>query len=77
MNLTRSILHIGYWRGLWSSQDFTDKIFEDCVDVIHIDIVNVWNLRDDVGVRLFSYQVYLTCSVRVVSSKQNLQDKDV
>ena len=59
------------------NQDFTDKTFENCVDVVHTDIVNVWNLRDNVGVCLFPYPVYLTCSVSVASFEQNLQDKDV
>jgi len=38
-----------YWRGLSSSQDFTDRPLEDCAGVIHLDIVDVWNLRDRDG----------------------------
>ncbi|KAF8492151.1 hypothetical protein F5888DRAFT_1731217, partial [Russula emetica] len=35
-----------YWRNLWSSLDFTDQTLENCVNVIHIDIVEIWNLHD-------------------------------
>jgi len=35
-----------YWRGLWSSLDFTDQLLKNCVDVIHTDIVEIWNLND-------------------------------
>ncbi|KAH9977505.1 hypothetical protein BJV74DRAFT_860737 [Russula compacta] len=35
-----------YWRSLWSSRDFTNQILEDCVDVVHTDIVEVWSLDD-------------------------------
>jgi len=35
-----------YWRGLWSSLDFADQPLKDCVNVIHTDIVEIWNLKD-------------------------------
>ncbi|KAH9003566.1 hypothetical protein EDB86DRAFT_3100095 [Lactarius hatsudake] len=35
-----------YWRGLGSSNDFTDQAMENCVNVIHEDIISVWNLGD-------------------------------
>ncbi|KAH8979092.1 hypothetical protein EDB92DRAFT_426644 [Lactarius akahatsu] len=35
-----------YWRGLGSSQDFTDQALDSCVNVIHKDIVDVWNFND-------------------------------
>ena len=37
---------LGYWRGLWSSLDFADQPLKDCVNVIHTDIVEIWNLKD-------------------------------
>jgi len=35
-----------YWRGLWSSLDFADQPLKDCVNVIHSDIIDIWNLND-------------------------------
>ncbi|KAI0293728.1 hypothetical protein B0F90DRAFT_1821856 [Multifurca ochricompacta] len=35
-----------YWRSLGSSPDFTDRSLENCVSVIHDEIVEVWNLPD-------------------------------
>ncbi|KAI9456389.1 hypothetical protein BJY52DRAFT_1276672 [Lactarius psammicola] len=35
-----------YWRSLGSSQDFTGQALESCVNVIHEDIINVWNFDD-------------------------------
>jgi len=35
-----------YWKGLISSTDFTGKKLRQCLDVIHTDIISVWNIRD-------------------------------
>ncbi|KAF8489079.1 hypothetical protein F5888DRAFT_1211977 [Russula emetica] len=35
-----------YWRRLGASQDFAGQTLADCVEVIHSDIVGVWNLPD-------------------------------
>ncbi|KAH9977502.1 hypothetical protein BJV74DRAFT_153229 [Russula compacta] len=35
-----------YWRSLRSSRDFTGHSMENCLDVIHDDIIYVWNLLD-------------------------------
>ncbi|KAI0246863.1 hypothetical protein BJV78DRAFT_97371 [Lactifluus subvellereus] len=35
-----------YWRSLGSSREFVGRTLEYCIDVIHTDIVDVWNLRD-------------------------------
>ncbi|KAI9456385.1 hypothetical protein BJY52DRAFT_1381630 [Lactarius psammicola] len=35
-----------YWRNLWSSLDFADQTLKNCVNIIHVDIVEVWNLND-------------------------------
>ncbi|KAH9041168.1 hypothetical protein EDB84DRAFT_1474613 [Lactarius hengduanensis] len=35
-----------YWRGLGSSTDFTDQTLASCVNVIHEDIISVWNFDD-------------------------------
>ncbi|KAN0107065.1 hypothetical protein V8E52_010510 [Russula decolorans] len=35
-----------YWRSLWSSLDFADQPLKSCVNIIHVDIVEIWNLYD-------------------------------
>ncbi|KAF8333731.1 hypothetical protein F5887DRAFT_1259834 [Amanita rubescens] len=35
-----------YWNGLLSSTDFRQKKLQQCLDVIHRDIVSVWNIHD-------------------------------
>ncbi|KAH9018535.1 hypothetical protein EDB85DRAFT_2294485 [Lactarius pseudohatsudake] len=35
-----------YWRSLGSSKDFTDQTLASCVNVIHEDIISVWNFGD-------------------------------
>jgi len=35
-----------YWRSLWTSLDFADQPLKDCVNVIHTDIIEIWNLYD-------------------------------
>jgi len=35
-----------YWSGLLSKTDFTGKQLQQCLDVIHRDIVSVWNIRN-------------------------------
>ena len=37
---------LGYWRNLWSSLDFADQPLKSCVNIIHVDIVEIWNLYD-------------------------------
>ena len=37
---------LGYWRNLWSSLDFADQPLKSCVNIIHVDIVEIWNLCD-------------------------------
>ena len=37
---------LGYWRSLWSSLDFADQPLKSCVNIIHVDIVEIWNLFD-------------------------------
>ncbi|KAN0136727.1 hypothetical protein V8E53_005497 [Lactarius tabidus] len=38
-----------YWRSLWSSLDFADQSLKNCVNIIHDDIVEIWNLNDKTG----------------------------
>ena len=37
---------LGYWLNLWSSLDFIDQPLKSCVNIIHVDIVEIWNLYD-------------------------------
>ena len=45
----------GYWRSLWSSFDFTDQSLKNCVNIIHDDIVEIWNMNDKTEVCFLSY----------------------
>ncbi|KAI0246085.1 hypothetical protein BJV78DRAFT_197290 [Lactifluus subvellereus] len=48
VNLRASIV-VGqsrYWRSLGSSDEFSGRTLEECTEVIHSDIVDVWNLLD-------------------------------
>ncbi|KAG1723666.1 uncharacterized protein EDB91DRAFT_1255563 [Suillus paluster] len=35
-----------YWRGLGSSMDFAGFTMQDCLSVIHKDVIDVWNFND-------------------------------
>ncbi|KAI9438740.1 hypothetical protein H4582DRAFT_2076367 [Lactarius indigo] len=35
-----------YWRSLLSSLDFADQTLKNCVNIIHLDIVRIWNMKD-------------------------------
>ena len=53
VDLTTLFADIEYWRGLWSSDDFRGQTLANCIEVIHADIIDVWNLPDKDRVRLF------------------------
>lgn len=58
--LTRSFATEGYWRVLWASDDFYGHTLAKCVEVIHGDIVGVWNFPDkDKVCLLFPFQFFL------------------
>jgi hypothetical protein len=69
VNSTRLLAHIGYWRRLWSSDDFAGQTLADCVEVIHADIVGVWNLPDKDKVRLF-FSSWLSNLLKEISTCQ-------
>ena len=53
---------IEYWRALWSSDDFRGQTLANCIEVIHTDIVGVWNLPNYDRVCLFfSVRAVLLC----------------
>ncbi|KAH9041170.1 hypothetical protein EDB84DRAFT_1474633 [Lactarius hengduanensis] len=35
-----------YWSDLWFSRDFTDQTLKNCVNIIHLDIIEIWNMND-------------------------------
>ena len=41
---------LGYWRNLWSSLDFADRPLKSCMSIIHVDIVEIWNVYDKIRV---------------------------
>ena len=47
VNSTKFLAFIGYWCLLGSSDDFAGQTLADCAEVIHADIVDVWNLPDE------------------------------
>jgi hypothetical protein len=36
----------GYWSSLWLRPDFAHKTLKNCVKIIHLDIVEIWNMND-------------------------------
>jgi hypothetical protein len=44
--LTLTTLPLEYWSGLASSANFPGRSLLECLKVIHLDIVNVWNFED-------------------------------
>jgi hypothetical protein len=40
----------GYWESLASSLPFWGRPLEDCLKVIHTDIVTIWNFNDSTDV---------------------------
>ncbi|KAI9456366.1 hypothetical protein BJY52DRAFT_1224263 [Lactarius psammicola] len=40
-----------YWRSLLSSLDFADQTLKNCVNIIHVDIVEIWNMDNKTKVR--------------------------
>ncbi|KAG6331385.1 hypothetical protein ID866_7702 [Astraeus odoratus] len=45
------ILFKGYWKAVFSGADFPGRSIQDCLRVIHDDIVQVWDFRDSSEVR--------------------------
>jgi len=70
-------LPLGYWRNLWSSLDFTGQTLENCVNVIHVDIIEIWNLYDKRRVSSPHVSCCYNCSTESVFVKQPIQDKNV
>ena len=68
---------LGYWGNLWSSLDFADQPLKSCVNIIHTDIVEIWNLHDKNRVSSVQLPCCFHCSMEPVSVKRPIQDKHV
>ena len=66
----------GYWMGLAASVNFPGKTIEACLQVLHTDILEVWNIQDDCGVNtsMSSPLLTLTEIVLLVSGKQGTEN---
>ena len=53
----------GYWRSLWSSLDFADQSLKNCVNILHDDIVEIWNLNDKTGVGFAQLSVVIVADL--------------
>lgn len=42
---------VGYWKALMASPDFRGHTMKACLNVLHKDIVTVWNFKDTEHVR--------------------------
>jgi len=54
VNPTRSLVTEGYWRDLWLTDEFAGHTLEECIEVIHADLVGVWDFPDKDRVCIFS-----------------------
>jgi hypothetical protein len=61
--------------GLAASVNFPGKTIEACLQVLHTDIVQVWNIQDDCGVNTLMSFTLLTFTeiVLLVSGKQGTE----
>lgn len=41
----------GHWSELGSTTEFRGKLLENCVSIIHQDIIAIWNMQDSSSVR--------------------------
>ena len=64
-----------YWRSLWSSLDFAEQPLKICVNVIHIDIIKIWNLYDRRRVSFPQLPNRFNCSTALVSVEQPVQNE--
>ena len=69
VNSTWSLIYIGYWRRLWSSDDFVGQPLANCVGIIHADIIGTWNLPDTDKVCLLFSSVVVVLIIGVSTSQ--------
>ena len=68
---------LGYWRSLWSSMDFADQTLNNCVNIIHTDIVEIWNMNDRTRVSSPVLLYRFSRSRVLVSNEPRICGKDV
>ena len=45
------MISIGYWKSLKASPNFQGRTMKECLNVLHKDIVTIWNFDDQEDVR--------------------------
>ena len=50
---------VEYWCRLLSSINFAEHPLKSCVNIIHVDLVEIWNLDDKTGVGFLTYLLRL------------------
>jgi len=60
-----------YWSGLLSHTDITGKKLRQCLDVIHYDIVSVWNIRNSSYLASDDFKAKMTVLVDDLVSNHN------
>ena len=53
------ICPVEYWCRLLSSVNFAEHLLKSCVNIIHVDLVEIWNLNDKIGVGFLPYMLRL------------------
>ena len=76
MNLI-NFIPLEYWRNLRSTLDFAEQPLKSCVNVIHIDIIKIWNLDDQRRVSFPQFPCCFDCSTALVSVEQPIQGEYV
>ena len=57
---------VEYWRCLLSSVNFDGHTLKSCVNIIHLDAVEIWNLNDRTEVG------FLPCLLRLLLMRTNI-----
>ena len=72
---------VEYWCYLLSSVNFDGHLLKSCVDIIHVDQVEIWNVNDKTGVGFLPYLLRLllmgTSISRAMSSKLRFLNSSV
>ena len=68
---------LGRWCRLWSRLDFVDQPLKNCVNILHVDIVNIWEQYDGDNVSSPQLHSCFVCSAESVSIQRPIQNKNV
>ena len=50
---------VEYWCRLLSNVNFDEHPLKNCVDIIHLDLIEIWNVNDKTGVGLLPHLLCL------------------